>query len=233
MINAITFVYAVLGGVLPALVWLAFWLLEDYKRPEPRRLILKTFILGVVAVALVLPFQKAIDTIFPGTIFISVLLWAVFEECFKFGAAYFGGLKSSEDNEPIDPIIYMITAALGFAAMENVLFLLGALTGTSTVESVITGNLRFLGASLLHVVSSGMIGVSLSFTFYKSRESRAIWTTLALVSAIIFHIGFNLLIMHWQSRGTLLAFIFVWIGAVVLLLAFEKAKVIRPDVVAR
>ncbi|MDO8590336.1 MAG: PrsW family glutamic-type intramembrane protease [bacterium] len=221
-----TITYALAGGVLPALVWLAFWLREDYRHPEPRGLILKTFLLGMGAVILVLPFQKVVDTWFPGMALPAILLWVILEEAFKFTAAFFGGLRTLEDNEPIDPIIYMITAALGFVALENTLFILGPLIGEEVTKSVITGNLRFIGASLVHVISSGIIGVSLALSFYKPKRERIIFTVLAIVLAIAFHAGFNLVIVHWNNAGTMLAFGSVWIGAILLLLAFEKVKTI-------
>src|SRR3989338_9561590 len=138
-------IYALSGGVLPALIWLAFWLHEDYKHPEQCSLILKTFLLGMGAVIVVLPFQKVVDAWFPGLTFSAILLWVILEEVFKFTAAFFGGLKSAEDNEPIDPIIYMITAALGFVALENTLFFFGPIIGEDVMKSVVTGNLRLLG----------------------------------------------------------------------------------------
>ena len=219
-------IYALLGGILPALVWLAFWLREDNKNPEPRGLILKTFLLGMSAVIIVLPFQKAVDMFFPGMTLLAITLWVILEEVFKFGAAWFGGLKAAEDNEPIDPIIYMITAALGFVAMENTLFLFGPLVGDDITRSVITGNLRFIGASLLHVVSSGIIGVFMAFSFYKSRKERAMFTLLALILAMAFHIAFNMMIVRWENFGAILAFGLVWIAVILLLLIFEKAKTI-------
>jgi len=224
MIDMETAIYALLGGILPALIWLAFWLREDARHPEPRGLILRTFILGMGAVILVLPFQKAVDNLLPGMTVAAILWWVILEEVFKFIAAYFGGLKSIEDNEPIDPIIYMITAALGFVALENTLFLFGPLLGEDTMRSVITGNLRFIGASLLHVVSSGFVGVSLAFSFYKSRRKRVILTMFGLILAIVIHTGFNLAIIHWNNSGAMLAFSLVWISVVLLLLAFERTK---------
>lgn len=219
-------IYALLGGILPALIWLVFWLREDYRHPEPRRLILRTFILGMSAVILVLPFQKAVEALLPGVTVTAIFLWVVFEEIFKLAAAYLGGLKSYEDNEPIDPIIYMITAALGFVALENALFLFGPLVGENVTQSIITGNLRFIGASLLHVVSSGLVGVALAFSFYKSAGRRILRVTAALIGAIIFHVGFNLAIIYWDNAGAILAFSSVWIGVILLLLAFERAKII-------
>ena len=226
MISFDTLIYALLGGVLPALIWLAFWLREDYKHPEPRGLILKTFLLGMVAVVIVLPFEKAVDVWFPGITLAAILLWVILEEVFKFAAAFFGGLHSVEDNEPIDPIIYMITAALGFVALENTLFIFGPIIGEDVMKSVVTGNLRFIGASLLHVVSSSIIGVSLAFSFYQPRRKRVILVLLAIILAVAFHVGFNLAIIRWNNFGAAFTFGLVWFGAILLLLAFEKAKTI-------
>src|SRR6185436_12571939 len=114
--NLDTLIYAILGGIVPALVWLLFWLREDRRNPEPDGLIIKTFLLGMLAVVLVIPLQKGVENLFPTLIALQIFLWAFLEEVLKFGAGYFGGIHSVEDNEPIDPIIYMVTAAIGFVA---------------------------------------------------------------------------------------------------------------------
>lgn len=227
MTNVSLIFYALLGGILPALIWLAFWLREDRKHPEPKGLIMRTFLFGMLTVPIVLPFQKAIDTWLPGMVIGAIFLWAVLEEIFTFAAAYFGGLKTVADDEPVDPIIYMITAALGFVALENTLFILGPLfNGESIVVSIINGNLRFIGASLLHVVSSGIIGVAFALTFYKSRRKRLSAVSMAIGLAVALHTLFNLIIIRWDNPGTILSFGLVWIGIIFLLLAFEKVKTI-------
>ncbi len=226
---ASTVIYALLGGVLPALVWLAFWLREDRKNPEPRGLIGKTFLFGMLAVIVVLPFQKGVEILFPILAVASLFLWAVLEEVFKLVAGYFGGIHTVEDNEPVDPIIYMITAALGFVALENTLFILGPLMGENITQGIITGNLRFIGASLLHVVASGFIGVALALSFYKSKSKRLIMVTLAVILSVVFHTAFNWFILKWSNTGAFFAFLSVWVGVILLLLAFEKAKSIAPE----
>lgn len=223
------FLYALLGGVVPAIIWLLFWLREDSKSPEPDRLVLKTFVYGMAAVILVIPFQKVIEGLFPGLILVSLLLWAVLEEIFKLIAGYFGGLHSVEDNEPLDPMIYMITAALGFVALENTLFILGPLLGEDITQGIITGNLRFIGASLLHVVASGIVGSALAFSFYKPRRTRVLAWIFGLMLAILVHLGFNLLIILKGGGAMMSAFIVVWILVMWLMWAFERAKSIAPS----
>ncbi len=226
MNNLDTIAYALLGGVLPALIWLCFWLREDRKSPEPNGLILRTFLLGMLAVVLVLPFQKGVEMLFPSLAFLSLFLWALLEEVFKLGAGYFGGLHSVEDNEPLDPVIYMITAALGFVALENALFIFGPLLDDNLTQGLITGNLRFIGASLLHTACSGFIGVALAFSFYQSRLRRITKVAAGLGAAIVFHLVFNLLIINLEGSGTTVAFAMVWIAVMWLLLTFERIKTI-------
>src|SRR3990167_4202899 len=225
-----TILYTLLGGILPALVWLLFWLREDYKHPEPRALLLKAFLFGMLAVLLVIPFQKLTQSLVLNSTALALLIWTAFEELFKLGAAYFGGMRSVEDNEPLDPLIYMITAALGFAALENAMFLVEPLLNESVLSQsfFLTGNLRFIGASLLHVVASGIVGASLAFTFYKSFSIRLVAVVSATLIAIIFHTLFNLMIIELGGMGMLYALLSVWVGVILLLLTFERVKTIAP-----
>lgn len=221
--------YALLGGILPALIWLAFWRSEDAKRPEPRGNILRTFILGAIAVVIVIPFQRKVLEFYPGFGIMTFMLWALLEEVFKFAAAYIGGLASVDDDEPIDPLIYMITAALGFTALENTLFIANPLLQQDLMGTLVTGSLRFIGSSLLHTVSSATIGLLLALTFYKRSWIRKMSGAVGFALAVFFHTAFNLFIINEGSLSTFLTFATVWAGIAVLLLAFEKVKTIhRP-----
>lgn len=222
------FIFAVLGGILPALLWLLFWLREDWKHPEPNRLILRTFLLGMLSVALTIPLQQWVASSLVETFALQILLWALIEEGFKFLAGYFGGIHTISDNEPIDPLIYMLTAALGFVAVENTLFILSPLLGEDLAQSFITGNMRFIGASLLHVVSSGILGAYMSYAFYQSRAKKMRAILKGLIWATIFHASFNLLILYKEDWGIIAAFLAVWVGVVVLLWTFERVKAIAP-----
>lgn len=240
MINPSEIIYALLGGILPALIWLLFWLHEDSKRPEPRKYIVRTFIFGMLSVVFVVPFQLLAKNglgitgelnleALAAPILINLLfLWAVAEEVFKFVAAYFGGLDTPEDDEPIDPIIYMITAALGFAALENALFLFDPRGENGVLVSLFAGNMRFIGPSLLHVIASATIGVSLSFAFYKGRTMKIIHGVIGLGLAIVIHTAFNMMMLA-PEISVFATFGLVWLTVIVLLLMFEKVKTIRQE----
>ena len=222
-----TFIYAFLSGLLPALVWLYFWLKEDSKCPEPKHLIFFTFILGMIAVPLVLPFQKWALAHYGEIGFSVVFVWAAVEELMKYGVIAAAILWRRAVNEPIDPMIYMITAALGFAALENTLFLLSPIANGNLIDSFITGNLRFLGATLLHLLASGVVGFAMAISFYAHKKLMPIYTAIGLILAIALHTIFNLLIISGEGYNTLTAFFFVWIGIVVILILFEVARFTR------
>ncbi len=56
-------VVAPILGIVPALLWLWFWLKEDV-HPEPLKMITLSFLGGMVAVVLVLPFQQLVLKIY-------------------------------------------------------------------------------------------------------------------------------------------------------------------------
>lgn len=224
-------IYALLGGILPALIWLFFWLREDSYHPEPISLIFKTFITGSLAVIMVLPYQQLIGSIFPGMSIVTFLLWAILEESFKFGAAYFVAIRNRENNEPLDPMIYMIVAALGFVALENALFIISPLLQSDIADGVLTGNLRFIGASLLHIVSSSVIGSALALNFYKSKKEKILWSVFAFIIAVAIHTTYNLFIIDQNGLGMFLTFGAVWAGITLLILMFERVKmIVSPDI---
>jgi RsiW-degrading membrane proteinase PrsW (M82 family) len=224
MINPETILYAVLGGVVPIFLWLWFWLKEDRLHPEPKRLILLAFIMGMFTIPFIIPIQKYTATIFSGGLL--VIIWATTEEIFKYAFAYFSVLRNKEMNEPIDAVIYMITIALGFAALENALFLIEPFSSGRFVEGVVTGNFRFFGATLLHVLSSATIGVFIAFSFYKSRTKKQVYTFVGIILAVLLHTLFNSFIISSNGINIFLVFALVWAGIIILLIALERIKYI-------
>ena len=214
---------ALMGGLIPALFWLWFWLREDAPHPEPKALIAAAFLSGMAIVAIVLPLQRYALDRFSGSELIFV--WVTIEEILKYSAALVVVLWNKAVDEPIDAIIYMIAVALGFSAFENALFIFTPLHNGQITESILTENFRFLGATLLHVLASGTVGAAMALSYYMKRELRVLIATAGLIIAITLHALFNSFIMDSSSGETILTvFLFVWMGIIALLLVFEKVK---------
>lgn len=213
-----------MSGVIPALIWLWFWLKEDRLHPEPKSRLMVVFLLGMVSVFIVLPLEKLSFRIYFGAISsVTMLIWASIEEIFKYLGAYFGALRAKENDEPIDTVIYMITAALGFSALENALFLSNLINTGAFSESVITGNSRFIGAMVLHTASSAIVGVMMGLSFYKKPWVKKIFLFTGLCMGIILHTVFNLLIIKLRSE-IFLVFAGVWVLVILLIVLIEKVK---------
>lgn len=226
MLSLETLIYAFLGGILPAMVWLYFLLKEDRRCPEPRPMIALAFLAGALSVPIVLPLERLSVLSLPAGIPV-ILAWATIEETIKYLLAAVLVLWRRSVDESIDLVIYMLTVALGFAALENALFLIAPLSGGNILEGFLTGNLRFIGSTLLHVVASSAIGFSLAFSFRRNKIVRTIFASIGLVLAIALHALFNFLIINGSGSYTLLAFFMVWSGAVVVFALFELLRYIR------
>ncbi len=115
------------------------------------------------------------------------LIYVIIEELTKFFAAYVVVFHTKWFREPIDAFIYLMTAALGFAAMENTLFymILPMMSGTPIQEIIITGHTRFIGSSVLHVASSGMLAVFIGLSFCKSPLVREFRIWLGILIAVL------------------------------------------------
>ncbi len=247
--------FAFLGGIIPTLVWLYFWDREDSKNPEPKGLILLAFLGGIIAVIISLIFEKIAfengqNFLSSFKIFGPLLVWlknvavtnnidmnklilvSIFapfiEEISKFFMAFVFVLRSKEDRWPIDPVILMITTALGFSALENSLFLMGPIASGNVITSIITGNLRFIGATLLHTISSATIGFFIGFNFFDKKYKEVLWTFLGIICAIIVHATFNFL-MIGSSESSFIALEIIWVAVIIVLMAFEKIKKIRLE----
>jgi RsiW-degrading membrane proteinase PrsW (M82 family) len=218
--------YAVAAGILPPLVWLYFLLREDRRCPEPRALIFMAFIVGMIAVPFVIPLESYSSSVLPSGLPV-VIAWAAIEETIKYGFAAIFILWRRAVDESLDLVIYMVTVALGFAALENTFFLITPFAHGDFSGGLITDNLRFVGSTLLHVVASSAIGFSLAFAYKKSLSVRIFAVTIGLILAIALHSIFNFFIITESGSQTIIAFSLVWGGLILFFALFEVLKYFR------
>ena len=237
---------ALVGGIVPTLIWLFFWLYEDQKRPEPTRVILQAFLVGCLAVIVAFflerPFLAILGPLTGSSIGFSfnlgailfiisqsklILTWSLIEETVKYLGAQISVLEKPDFDEPVDAMIYLITVALGFAAMENALFLFETLSkGHSDVYFLLTGHLRFLGATVVHTVSSSLVGAAIALTYYKPFWTKAWAVAVGLLAATLLHAFFNFFIINNDGAATAQVLLLLWLAAIFIIFLFERVKVI-------
>lgn len=231
LLNVIVF------GFIPPVLWLWFWIREDL-HAEPRREILIVFFAGfaVVAAAIFLEnyffgVNKYFKEIFGYSTalfqILNIMGFAFIEEGCKLFAAVFTALRSKYFDEPVDAMIYMVTAAMGFAALENMLFIADSLQ-TSLNQTILVSAFRFINAILLHASTAILIGAGLAFSYFH-HERR--WKELggAIILGTLLHASYNFFIINSIERiagvpGQVIATTLVLFGAIAGLLLFERAR---------
>ena len=214
--------FPIILGIMPGLIWLFFYLREDI-HPEPKKLILYTFVVGGMTTVPVLAGEILWERLggfinFPNILFL-VIGFALIEEFFKFLGAYFAVAGNPALDEPIDAMIYAISAALGFAVVENILILSGSPLGLTVLG---TTSLRFVGATLLHTLASGIIGYHWGLGMVKRNPVRNI--AVGIIYATALHSLFNYLIIKFEIENLIYPTLLLVIAAFFILNDFEKLK---------
>jgi RsiW-degrading membrane proteinase PrsW (M82 family) len=152
-----------------------------------------------------------------------IIIWAAIEEILKLLAVVIVVFGTGVIDEPIDYPIYFITCALGFAALENILYLVKITNMDGSIVGMLTGNLRFLGSTLLHSVASSAIGSALGLSFYL-KKGKTFYLLIGLSMAILLHSVFNFFIMKGSGEKIITVFGFLWVIVIINILIFEKLR---------
>ncbi len=204
-------------AVAPGLFLLIIFYFVDRER-EPMSLIFATFFAGVAAsipVAIMeilakflfVPFSQ---TVHPQVLQISYMFFVVapVEELLKFAAVMAVVFVSREFNEWYDGILYAMVAALGFATLENIFYVLS--------QGATVGLLRFFLSVPAHALFGGIMGFFLSGAKFSRRK--ALWFCGALFFPILFHSLFNTFLVSGHIIGVLMVIplsIGMWIFLIV------------------
>lgn len=206
----LTLWYLLILGFAPALFWLWYFYLKDRYAPEPRAWILRIFLLGMLSTIPIALVEGLIGIVFPSDVFLVVVVAPVVEEIGKFLVVYWFVFRRPVFDEPVDGIVYAVTAALGFAALENFVYLFAAYSETLTLPLELS-LLRAVLSVPGHALMSSMWGYALGQSLVTPHPlgTRLIYHGLLL--AIFLHAAFNLLV----GAGL--------VGAVILILVLVPA----------
>lgn len=217
--------FALFTGLLPSLIWLYFWLRRDRKNPEPFFLLTVSFLLGAGVVLIAGLLQKEVKDFITNDQ-LRIAIWAGIEEVLKFSIFYLVAYRSKANNEAIDPAMYLITIALGFAALENTLYILKPDVSFTITAGLLTGGLRFFGSTLLHTIASGFIGIVIGLA---PKEVRGLFMILGLAGATFLHSTFNIYILKNTTASFLQIYGYLWVSAIISLVILEKLNRIPTE----
>ena len=225
-------------GLLPSFIWLLFFLKKDVQ-PEPKIMVLKVFFYGMLSVLPILAFMFLLKTFGLINVIAELLalsafilicyifFWAAVEEILKYLVVRYKVLRSSEFDEPVDAMLYMIIAGLGFAALENILILFNAHPFLQLPEILFLIALRFIGATFLHALCSGTVGYFLALSFFETKKRQLLVFTGLGIAALL-HWFYNFSIMEMEGNLRTLFIIVLLAGlAIFVSFGFKRLKKLK------
>ncbi len=180
-----------------AIILYIYW--KDSHDREPIRHLLICFLLGIVSAVMAVLIDKALRPIqtemtVPNSIgdklFTAFVMAALVEEFCKFFMCRFYAYPKKDFNEPLDGIVYMVMVAMGFATIENILYVFA-----NPENGIQTGIVRMLLAVPGHACWGVIVGYFMGLAKFRPRF-KILYIFIGLFIGILLH-------------GTYDAFIFV------------------------
>ncbi|MEM6271287.1 MAG: PrsW family glutamic-type intramembrane protease [Bacteroidota bacterium] len=204
------------------------YLLDQYDR-EPLKMLVGTFMLGVASAIPAIWLEVNLTQVlgvdagpdFFETLVFAMLVVATSEELVKFLAVRVWAYRSRHFNEPYDGIMYCVAASLGFAAIENVGYVLqyGYETGLFRMFTAVPG----------HAMMGVIMGYFVGLGKYKTApEQRTAYTILGVFAAILVHGLYDFFLMWDQGYVAVLALVVLFVALVLSVRAVRLHRRISP-----
>jgi RsiW-degrading membrane proteinase PrsW (M82 family) len=214
--------FLILSAILPIVLFMYFIYKEDTVK-EPWQLLAKYFILGMIAVIPVFYIELLFTALFEHynhPFFEAYVVAALTEESVKFLVLFLLS-KRKDIDEYYDGIVFAVYVSLGFALVENCMYVLN---GGHRVAIV-----RFI----FSVPGHGLWGVIMGYffalaTFSKSNSIKYYW--LSLLVPIILHGSFDFFLMYISYNPKVLPTFICLLSFLVLMFVSWKAAIRRIQI---
>lgn len=146
-------------ATIPAVIGAFYMYIRDKYEKEPCKMMCTAFFLGICATFLIYGLGEAVERVFPHTEtaeYTAFVSSSLVEESVKFIFLYYFIWKNHNFNEPFDGIIYAVLISLGFAWIENLVYVLHPRMG-----GLATGITR----AVFSVPSHALFGVQMGYFF--------------------------------------------------------------------
>ncbi|TVP82836.1 MAG: protease PrsW [Alkalicoccus sp.] len=191
----------------PAAALLLFFYLKDEFGQEPVYMVIRSFVFGALLVFPVIFIQFVIteETGAASMLFQVIVQTALLEEFLKWFVVLLTVFFHVHFNQRYDGIVYACAVGLGFAAMENVFYLLA--------DGLDTAFLRAVFPTTSHALFGVVMGYYLGAAKFSSRKK--LFLAAALVVPVLLHSAYNFILLYFSSWSYLIIpfMVFLWIFA--------------------
>ncbi|MFD1738578.1 glutamic-type intramembrane protease PrsW [Bacillus salitolerans] len=149
------------AGIAPGVALLSYFYLKDQYEAEPIYMVFRSFIFGAILVfpIMFIQYVLSVEDILQSGLLKAFVATSFLEEFFKWFILYFIAYKHGEFDELYDGIVYGVAVSLGFATVENILYLFAH------------GVDMAFGRALLPVSSHALFGVIMGYYIGKGKFS--------------------------------------------------------------
>jgi protease PrsW len=161
--------------LVPALLWLGYFYLQDRHEPEPKEFVLGVYLLGAFVAWPLARYTQGLwpsmpvgGPLSPKAVFFAIVPGGLAQELAKYLVVRYSVYMSDEFDEPMDGIVYMMAAGIGFATAEN-WHAIGAAGGTIFLA---TGTMNVVVATLAHGCFAGVLGYALGIAHWTGAARR-------------------------------------------------------------
>jgi RsiW-degrading membrane proteinase PrsW (M82 family) len=180
-------------ALAPSLFWLWFFYKQDTFEVEPLRVILKMFLLGMIITIPAIIFEEVFSLIF-SVFVLTVIIGPIIEELSKFSIVREIEYNDIKFDEPVEGVTYSVSTALGFATIENIIYLLYQ---PSLLSIAFTGVIRALFTIPAHAIFAIFWGYALGIVkFHAAGKTGKYLIISGLLLGIVVHCLFNFLLMQ-------------------------------------
>jgi RsiW-degrading membrane proteinase PrsW (M82 family) len=189
-------------AIVPAILILIYFYRQDKKKPEPKGLVLKIFFLGIASTVPAIILEILLGSVqsllldFPYLFhfFRAFFVAGLCEEFVKLTVVKVFVYRDDHFDEVMDGIVYMVVASLGFACMENILYVLRSGMWVAVI--------RAFTAVPMHALVSGLMGYYLGRAKFASspREERSL-IRHGLLIAVLLHGLYNFVLFIVPLAG--------------------------------
>jgi RsiW-degrading membrane proteinase PrsW (M82 family) len=207
-------------AVAPGVAIVLYIYLKDKHEREPLILLLTSFFFGALStfltMGITLPVNYLVELRRGDVVhefFDAMLKVALIEEFSKFFFVRFVLYYNKNFNEPFDGIVYSVMVGMGFATLENIVYVFDS--------GIQTGILRMFTAVPAHATFAVFMGYFLGRAKFTHHKEFAL-SALALLSATLFHGSYD---YFWFIADTHGVWAGIWLGSIVsLILGFVLAR---------
>lgn len=219
-----------IASLAPVFIILFYIYFRDKHEKEPLGLLIKSVLVGMLVVIPIVFVERLLLAIMPplekvaSAAYHAFLVAGTTEELFKFLALYLLVWKSPNFNEKFDGIVYAVFVSLGFAAVENVLYVLDGGYHTAIVRAITA------------VPAHALFGVTMGYYLGIARmysEIRKEYLRKALLIPIVLHGIYDFILMvevGWLLTLFVPYVIYLYVVGMKKMKVLSDASIFKPPV---